>query len=106
MPFILQPVITTALPVTVARDATLTLDFAPPIGREQAVTLLAGDNAIPLPTRPPTDPATASSFGFDIPAEFPPGTFLLRVRVDGAESALVVDGNRSVRPSTNTSDPP
>ena len=93
VPFILQPVITTALPVTVARGATLTLAFTPAIGREQQVTLLAGDNAILLPTRLPTDPPTASSFGFAIPATFPTGTFLLRARVDGAESALIVDTN-------------
>ena len=99
-PFILQPAITTPLPVTVARGATLTLALNPPVGREQQVALLAGENAIPLPTRPPTDPPTASSFGFAIPAGFPPGTSLLRVRVDGAESALIVDTN-PVSPTFN-----
>jgi len=99
-PFILQPAITTPLPVTVARGATLTLALNPPVGREQQVDLLAGENAIPLPTRPPTDPPTASSFGFAIPAAFPTGTSLLRVRVDGAESALIVDTN-PVSPTFN-----
>lgn len=92
-PFILQPVLTTPPPYAAARGGTLTLDFASPIGREQAVTLLIGDQGILLPTRPPTDPATASSFGFAIPATFPAGTSLLRVRVDGAETALTVDTN-------------
>jgi len=91
MPFILQPIITTAPPFTAARGSALTLGFAPPIGREQSVTLLIGDNAISLPTRPPTDPPTASTFNFTIPVTFSPGTFFLRVRVDGAESALTVD---------------
>jgi hypothetical protein len=93
-PFILQPSITTAPPLIAARGSTLTLAFSPPIGREQSVALLVGDDAIPLPTRLPTDPPAASSFGFDIPATFSTGKFLLRVRVDGAESPLEVDTNQ------------
>lgn len=93
-PFILQPTITTAPPFTAARGSTLTLGFAPPIGREQSVALLVGDEAISLPTRPMTDPPTANSFGFAIPSTFTTGTFLVRVRVDGAESALEVDTNK------------
>jgi hypothetical protein len=58
------------------------------------VALLVGDDSIPLPTRLPADPPTATSFGFEIPATFSTGTFLLRVRVDGAESALTVDTNK------------
>ncbi len=99
-PFILQPAITTAMPVTVARGATLMLDFAPPIGREQSVTLLLNNDTqsfvIPLPTRLPTDPPTADTFGFAIPNTIATGTFYLRVRVDGAESAL--DVNPANRP--------
>ena len=98
-PFILQPTITTPMPVTVARGGTLTLDFAPQkIGREQSVALLLNSDTnnyvIPLPTRPPTDPLTASSFGFEIPAALATGQYFLRVRVDGAESALDVDTNK------------
>lgn len=91
MPFILQPTITTPSPFAAVRGSTLTLDIAPPIGREQSVMLLIGDDAIPLPTRLPTDPPAASKFNFAIPATFPTGTFFLRVRVDGAETALTVD---------------
>jgi hypothetical protein len=94
-PFILQPAITTAMPVTVARGATLTLDFAPPFGREQSVSLLLNNDTqsfvIPLPTRRPTDPATAGTFGFAISNAISTGTFFMRVRVDGAESAFDVD---------------
>ena len=94
-PFILQPTITTATPVTVARGATLTLDFAPPIGREQSVSLLLSNDTqsfvIPLPTRLPTAPPTASTFGFAIPNTVSTGTFFMRVRVDGAESAFDVN---------------
>jgi hypothetical protein len=46
---------------------------------------------IPLPTRSPSDPPTATSFNFKIPTTTLPDTYLLRVRVDGAESALEVD---------------
>ncbi len=104
-PFILQPAITTATPVTVARGATLTLDFAPPIGREQSVALLLNNDTqsfvIPLPTRLPTNPPTASTFGFAIPTTIAPGTFDLRVRVDGAESAY--DVNPANRPKVTVS---
>jgi len=94
-PFILQPRITTAPPFTAAHGGTLTLDFATPIGREQSVALLLNSDinnyVIPLPTRPVTDPPTATSFSFEIPASLAVGQYLLRVRVDGAESALEVD---------------
>ena len=104
-PFILQPAITTATPVTVARGATLTLDFAPPIGREQSVALLLNNDTqsfvIPLPTRLPTNPPTASTFGFAIPTTIAPGTVDLRVRVDGAESAY--DVNPATRPKVTVS---
>lgn len=99
-PFILQPTITTVPPYTAAHGGTLTLTFAPPIGRGQTVTLLIGDQSILLPTRLPTDPATATTFAFKIPATLPTGTSLLRVRVDGAETALIVDTN-PVSPTFN-----
>lgn len=94
-PFILQPAITTATPVNAARGSNLILDFAPPIGRDQSVALLLNDDTqsfvIPLPTRPPTDPPTASTFSFAIPNTIATGTFFMRVRVDGAESAFDVN---------------
>ena len=96
-PFILQPRITTVPPFTAAHGGTLALDFAPPIGREQSVALLLNSDSnnyvIPLPSRPVTDPPTANSFSFEIPASVELGDYLLRVRVDGAESALEVDTN-------------
>ena len=102
-PFILQPVITTAPPVSVARGALLTLDFAPPIGREQSVALLLNNgtqsSVIPLPTRPANAPATASTFSFAMPDTLTTGKFFMRVRVDGAESAL--DANPNNRPFVN-----
>lgn len=93
-PFILQPKITTALPVSVAHGATLTLDLAPPIGRKQSVALLlnsAANNYSISSETPVNDPAT--SIDFEIPASAVPGAYFVRVRVDGAESALDVDPN-------------
>jgi hypothetical protein len=91
--FILTPQITTPAPINVARGATLTLDISPPVGRRQRVALLAGDQVITIPSRLPTDPPESSSLSFPIPADFPTGSFLLRVRVDGAESPLLLDSN-------------
>jgi hypothetical protein len=99
-PFILQPSITTAPPFTVARGATFTLAFAPPIGREQSVALLLNSDTnnytIPRNTWRPPDPLpppTATSLDFKIPTSVVTGDYFLRVRMDGAESALEVDAN-------------
>jgi len=99
-PFILQPTVITAMPVTAARGGTLTLDFASPIAREQSVALLLNSDAdnyvIPRKTWHPPDPPpppTATSLEFEIPETVAPGDYFLRVRVDGAESALDVDTN-------------
>lgn len=91
--FILTPAITTVAPINATRGAVLSLSFAPPVGRTQAVALVVGDQTITIPSRPSTDPPTATTVGFPIPADFPTGTFLLRVRVDNADSPLIVDTN-------------
>jgi hypothetical protein len=92
--FILAPTITTPPPITVAPGATLTLSVMPPVGQAQQVALLLGDRAISIPARPPT-PVTTTSLDFPIPSSFPTGTFLMRLRVDGAESPLIVDTNQA-----------
>ena len=92
--FMLIPQITTALPVTVAAGGTLTLDFSPSIGRTQSVALLIGDQTIEIPLRDPAGPEISASLDFPIPDDpdkLPAGNYLLRVRVDGAESRLLVD---------------
>jgi hypothetical protein len=93
-PFILQPKIATALPISITHGATLTLELAPPIGRKQSVTLLLNSDAnnFSISSETPlSDPAT--SFDFEIPASAVPEDYFVRVRVDGAESALDVDPN-------------
>lgn len=89
--FMLRPRITTPAPITAARDTALSLDCAPAVERTQRVALLLGDREIVIAARPSTGPQEASSFGFPIPAQFPTGRFLARLRVDGAESGLDVD---------------
>jgi hypothetical protein len=91
--FVVAPSITTAPPIGVARGATLALAVTPPVGREQRVVLLIGDQSITLPAPAITDPATTNTLSFLIPANFPTGTFLTRVQVDGAGSPLEVDTN-------------
>jgi hypothetical protein len=104
-PFILQPTIQSASS-NATRGAVFTITFVTPIGREQSVALLLNNDAnnyvIPLATRPPTDPPTATSFDFAIPTTIATGTFLLRVRVDGAESALTLDANKNYNGPTVT----
>jgi uncharacterized protein DUF4255/IPT/TIG domain-containing protein len=96
-PFILQPKIATAPIPDTPHGGTLTLTLTPPIGREQSVALLLNSDTnnyvISLPTRPLTDPPTATSLAFEIPVSVAVGDYFLRVRVDGAESALEVDTN-------------
>jgi Pvc16 N-terminal domain len=93
--FVVAPQITTPSPITVAHGSTLTLSVTPPVGRSQRLALLVGDRTISIPDRPATGPATTTDLDFPIPADFPTGQFLLRVQVDGAQSALEVDTNES-----------
>lgn len=91
--FVLAPRITTASPVNVAPNSTLSLGIAPPIGPAQRATLLVGASTISIPARPPND-SPASSLDFPIPA-LAAGDYLLRVQIDGAESPLKI-GNSGV----------
>jgi hypothetical protein len=89
--FVLSPRITTPAPIAAATNSTLTLAISPPVGRAQRVALLAG-GTIPIVARPASGPAETASLDFPIPADYPTGTHLLRVQIDGAESPLEVDG--------------
>lgn len=91
--FVLAPRITAAPPISTARGTTLSLSVTPPVGREQRAVLLVGDQTIGRSAPAVSDPATTSSLDFPVPTNFPTGTFLLRVQVDGAESPLEVDTN-------------
>jgi Pvc16 N-terminal domain/IPT/TIG domain len=95
VPFTLAPGFKIASPAppepvlgTVARGAVLSAKVLPPVGRSQRVSLLVGDRSIALPPRKPTDPATSATLKFTIPADFPTGSALARLQVDGVQSAL------------------
>jgi hypothetical protein len=89
LPLALGPIITSGLPASVAAStatATLTLGCDPPIQLNQRVSLLLGGaeivaNAFTAP---------ASSVEFTL-ANIPAGVYYARLRVDGADSALVAD---------------
>jgi hypothetical protein len=87
----LRPRISTPTPVTAARNTTLKLDCAPAVGRTQRVALLLGEHEIAIPARSAAGPPETSQLEFPIPAEFPTGQFLARLRVEGAESSLESD---------------
>jgi Pvc16 N-terminal domain len=91
--FLLSPQITTATPISAARNTMLTLAVNPPVGRAQRVALLVGSSTIPISARDAAGPETTSDLDFPIPAAFPTGSQLLRVQVGGAESPLAVDAS-------------
>ena len=98
LPLAVAPVITTALPMIVARAAgTATIDLSTSTDalREQRVSLLLGDFEVKrtLPTNPPAS-TNAFEFIIDTPTggEFPTpiGVALLtRLRVDGVDSEII-----------------
>ena len=96
VPFTLAPAFKIASPAppepvlgNVARGAVLSVKVLPPVGRSQRVSLLVGDRSIPLPPRKPTDPVTSATLKFTIPTDFPTGSALARLQVDGVQSALI-----------------
>ncbi|MEM1251926.1 MAG: DUF4255 domain-containing protein [Cyanobacteria bacterium P01_H01_bin.21] len=84
--FILRPEIIGISPDPVAQNQSLTLTVVTPVNDRQQVQLFLGDQSISnfqlvgaLPT---------TTLTFDIPADFTPGEYLVRLRIDGAESEL------------------
>lgn len=97
VPFLLSPKITSGLPASATHAAGLTLELAPPATRSQRVVALLDDVALArkLPDFDPTDPHAldpVAEVQFDVPAAIANGSYLLRVQVDGVESALETNG--------------
>ncbi len=92
-PFILAPRITAPGPLTAGQGDVLALPVTPPVGYGQRVRLLIGERAIDVPARPapPNGPAESPTLNVTVPADFPVGTWPLRIEVDGARSALALD---------------
>jgi hypothetical protein len=94
MPFVLIPTIT-AIPgggFVAHRGTEFTLDLTPDVGPSQRVVLLIGSRGVPRAIDTTAGGASPTgSVTFAIPADFPLGSDLLRVQVDGVESALESD---------------
>jgi Pvc16 N-terminal domain len=94
LPLTIVPRITTALPLTVARDAQGTavveLNLRPQVRPHQRASLIVA--GLEVPAEP--HPSATGSLTFTIP-DAPAGSHLVRVRVDGVDS-LIVD--RTVTP--------
>ncbi|MGP6159679.1 MAG: DUF4255 domain-containing protein [Vulcanimicrobiaceae bacterium] len=91
LPLALGPTITSGLPATLAastESATLALDCSPPVQPDQRVSLILGNQEIPAAAA--TFPASSLSFAL---ANIAAGLYYARLRVDGADSALVADPN-------------
>jgi hypothetical protein len=88
-PLVLLPSITVA-PATVVGGNPLTIQFTPAVERRQRVALLLDHHEISIPPRPDTDPETTNQLDFPTNG-LDLGDYLMRLRVDGADSALTID---------------
>jgi hypothetical protein len=91
MPFLLLPTVTGPVPEPAAPRATVTVTVTPPVRAGQHVVLLLGDRVVPAEPLP-GGAASSPTVSFVLPA-IAAGSYLVRVRVDGAESRLVYDEN-------------
>lgn len=103
--FILHPKLSSPV-FPVNASGTFTITFDPPVGRSQRVTLLLGESNPPAGTpgraysiaAPPENgiatvgQTETAAVTFSL-ANVDPGDYLVRVQVDGAESALTVDAS-------------
>jgi hypothetical protein len=88
--FVLAPKITNISPTELARGTDLVLDFEPAISPRQKASLLIGDYTLSV-TRDPAVSIPVKTLSVKIPEDFPIDEYLLRLRVNGAESFLEVD---------------
>ncbi|WP_031458393.1 DUF4255 domain-containing protein [Chloroflexus sp. MS-G] len=104
--FILHPVVTAAAgPRDGNGNVTITLNVTPPVGKQQRVVLLLDETPPPvnrpprsfvltLPARAPAAPPNDTDSTLTLTtAIVPPGTYLVRIQVDGAESQLEMTGS-------------
>jgi hypothetical protein len=90
--FVLSPMITTKPPIVVSQGGELSLNFEPIVAPRQKVDVLIGDYTFSVPPEMLGQPA--NSLTINIPNNFPIDDFLLRIRIDGAESFLELDNNK------------
>jgi hypothetical protein len=102
--FVLSPMIITESPIEVSRGDDLSLNIEPVVASRQRVDILIGDYTFSVPPESLGQPA--NSLTIKIPNNFPTGTFLLRIRIDGAESFLDLDNNNEfIGPSITVKNP-
>jgi hypothetical protein len=96
LPLVIVPRITTALPLTVARDgqgtATIELGVRPQVRAHQRATLVIGDREVAAAART----ASTGTLTFTV-EDAPVGTHLVRLGVDGIETPVA---DRSTTPPT------
>src|SRR5262249_20233564 len=83
-------------PATPGDKGVISVPVQPAVKPTQERSLLLGDLVVPgVPVQPGSPPVSNVLFQLPQPpnAPIPPGTYLLRVRIDGAESRLQVDLN-------------
>jgi hypothetical protein len=94
-PFQVAPVIQLpAIPPIQAKIGNpLTLTLSPVVGVVQEAVVYIGDQAIPVPPRPLSGPATSAQITVTVPSTTVAGTYPLRVEIDGAQSIITLDTN-------------
>jgi Pvc16 N-terminal domain/IPT/TIG domain len=97
-PFQLVPTIQ-AQTLAAQPNAPVTLPLSPAVGRTQQVSVYIGDQAIPIAQRPASDPVSAPAITFTVPSDVAPGTYPLRIEIDGAQSLLDTTGGAPFTPN-------
>jgi hypothetical protein len=89
--FVLLPKVGTVTPPGASAGGTITVQVHPAVAASQEKILLLGDIAVPaIPVNPTSAPSTTVQFMLPSAPDpvIPPGTYLFRIRIDGAESRL------------------
>lgn len=86
---LVRPRVVSAAPPAAATPASVTIDLAPAAGQAIEVFLSGGGTGAVLPATP--DPTTPGRLHIDV-ADVDPGTYLVRVRIDGADSVPDLGG--------------
>lgn len=91
--FQLLPRLGAVTPPSATAGETITVNLHPAVTAGQETILLLGDFAIPgVPVHLGSAPSTSIKFNLPTsPDSIPPGSYFLRVRIDGAESRLTSD---------------
>ncbi len=90
VPLQVLPKLMSITPPSLPASGVLTLTLAAPVARDDDVSLLLGD--VQIPAEPHASPTASPTFALgEFGSALSPGNYLVRVRVNGAESRLTVD---------------